>query len=128
MGHLVAKSKLVDRCCRIAATDDRGRFGVCQCFCNCDCTLCGVGFSNTPIGPFHTTVLADFTVSAYSFAVSGPMSSPIVSAGIASTDTFCTSIGASIGSGKDAATAASTGRSSFLAKLRRLLYHLTTII
>jgi len=26
-----------------------------------------VGFSNTPIGPFHTTVLADLTASANSF-------------------------------------------------------------
>ena len=26
--------------------------------------LARIGFSNTPIGPFHTTVLADFTASA----------------------------------------------------------------
>ena len=30
-----------------------------------------IGFSNTPIGPFHTTVFAVFTASAYSSAVFG---------------------------------------------------------
>ena len=43
-----------------------------------------VGFSNTPIGPFHTTVLADATASAKSLRVLGPISQPSRSAGILS--------------------------------------------
>src|SRR5699024_10208169 len=41
-----------------------------------------VGFSNTPMGPFQTTVLEALTASANSFMVSGPMSQPSMSAGI----------------------------------------------
>ena len=44
-----------------------------------------VGFSNTPIGPFHTTVFALFTASAYMAAVLGPISQPSLSAGMFST-------------------------------------------
>ena len=73
-----------------------------------------VGFSNTPIGPFHTTVLADFTASAYNFAVSVPMSKPSISAGIESAGTTFTSIGASIGSGNPAAMVVSIGSNNFL--------------
>ena len=61
-----------------------------------------------------TTVFADFTASAYNFADSAPMSSPILSAGIASAATFTTSISASIGLGKDFAATESTGSKIFL--------------
>ena len=40
------------------------------------------GISNTPIGPFQTTVPAERTIAAYCFAVSGPMSSPSKPSGI----------------------------------------------
>src|SRR5215468_7255502 len=44
--------------------------------------LANAGISNTPIGPFHTIVLA-FAISAlYAAIVFGPMSSPIWSAGV----------------------------------------------
>ena len=68
-----------------------------------------VGFSNTPIGPFQTTVLADFTSFANSSAVFGQISRPISSAGILSASTAVTSISPSIGSGKALATTQSTG-------------------
>ena len=45
------------------------------------------GFSNTPIGPFQTTVLAVLAASANSSADFGPISRPILSAGIFSTST-----------------------------------------
>ncbi len=45
------------------------------------------GFSNTPIGPFQTTVLAVLAASANSSADFGPTSRPILSAGIFSTST-----------------------------------------
>ena len=73
-----------------------------------------VGFSNTPMGPFHTTVLALFAASANSFAVSGPISRPILSSGISEAGTTVTSTGPSMGFGNADATAASTGRRSFL--------------
>src|SRR5262249_30445487 len=45
------------------------------------------GFSNTPIGPFHTTVRAVLRVLANRSAVRGPMSSPICPSGISRTPT-----------------------------------------
>ena len=51
---------------------------------------------------------------AKSLRVSGPISSPILSAGILSEGTTSVSIAASMGSGKAEATTVSTGRSSFL--------------
>ena len=71
-----------------------------------------VGFSNTPMGPFQTTVLEALTASANSFMVSGPMSQPSMSAGIAVTGTTVVSTGASMGSGKSLMQTASTGSSS----------------
>ena len=71
-----------------------------------------VGFSNTPMGPFQTTVLDALTASANSFMVSGPMSQPSMSAGIAVTGTTVVSTGASMGSGKSLMQTASTGSSS----------------
>ena len=73
-----------------------------------------VGFSNTPIGPFQTTVFADLTASPKRACVFVPISRPSLSAGILSESTTSTSIGASIGSGKPAATVVSIGRRSFL--------------
>ena len=70
-------------------------------------------FSNTPIGPFQMTVLAVLAASANSSRVLGPMSSPILSAGMALEQTISVSTGASIGSGNAEATTVSTGRSSF---------------
>ena len=72
-----------------------------------------VGFSKTPMGPFQTTVLEALTASAKSFMVSGPMSQPSMSAGIAVTGTTVVSTGASMGSGKSLMQTASTGSSSF---------------
>ena len=64
--------------------------------------------SNTPMGPFQNTVLAWATASAYSFAVSGPMSRPIISPGIPSTET----VSVSASSAKRSAHTTSTGSSS----------------
>ena len=71
------------------------------------------GFSKTPIGPFHTTVLASFTASAYSSRVLGPISIPIRSAGILSLSTTSVSMGASMGFGNSAVVTVSTGSTSF---------------
>ena len=69
------------------------------------------GFSNTPIGPFHTTVFADLTALAKSSCVLGPMSSPSISEGILSIETVSTGrFLSSIGSGNAFAQTASTGR------------------
>ena len=38
--------------------------------------------SNTPIGPFHITVLASLTASAYKASVLGPISNPMLPAGM----------------------------------------------
>ena len=72
-----------------------------------------VGFSNTPIGPFHTTVLAVATASAKSFLVLGPISHPSRSAGMLSASTVTVSTGASIGFGNSLIVTASTGRRIF---------------
>ena len=72
-----------------------------------------IGFSNTPIGPFHTTVLAVLTASANFSHVAGPISSPSLSAGIALAATTDTSISASIGFGNPSATVVSIGRYKF---------------
>ena len=45
------------------------------------------GISKTPMGPFQKTLLAMPMASAYSSAVSGPISRPIMSSGISSTET-----------------------------------------
>ena len=71
-----------------------------------------VGFSNTPIGPFQTTVLALLTASAKSLRVSSPMSRPSMSSGMAFAATVFTAMSASIGFGKSAAMTVSTGSSS----------------
>ena len=52
-----------------------------------------VSISNTPIGPFQTTVLASFKASVYRRTVSGPMSRPILSP-IAGSSTAMVSAGA----------------------------------
>ncbi len=64
--------------------------------------------SNTPIGPFHTTVFAPSNSFLKSSTVLGPMSSPIQPASIASDDT--TFLLAS--SAKASAIMLSTGRIS----------------
>ena len=51
---------------------------------------------NTPIGPFHTTVLAVLTASAYNLIVLGPISQPSLSADILSASKISVSTGASI--------------------------------
>ena len=61
-----------------------------------------IGFSNTPIGPFQTTVLAVFTASAYNSIVLGPISQASLSAAIASASYTYVGISASIGLGKAA--------------------------
>ena len=76
--------------------------------------LASVGFSNTPIGPFQTTVLASLAAVAKSSCVLGPISRPSLSAGILVESTYSTAISASIGLGKPSATAVSIGRRSFL--------------
>ena len=73
-----------------------------------------VGFSNTPIGPFQTTVLAVLTASAKRACVLGPISHPSRSAGILSASYTSTSTGASIGLGKSLIVTASTGNNNFL--------------
>ena len=50
------------------------------------------GVSNTPIGPFQSTVFADAIARAYDSAVRGPMSSIASSAGIASRATACAAL------------------------------------
>ena len=65
------------------------------------------------MGPFQTTVFALLTALAKSSLVFSPISMPSMSAGISETSTVFTSIGASIGFGKSAATTVSTGSSSF---------------
>ncbi len=62
--------------------------------------------SNTPAGPFQTTVFASTILLAKSVAESGPMSRPILSAGIASAAT--TSCGESAANAS--ATTMSVGR------------------
>ena len=66
------------------------------------------GNSKTPTGPFHTTVLEVAMASANSLRVSGPMSRPIWSDGMALEDT--TVAGAS--AANSGATTVSTGRRS----------------
>ena len=73
-----------------------------------------VGFSNTPIGPFQTTVFAVLTASAKRACVLGPISQPSRSAGILSASYTSISTGASIGLGKSAIVTASTGNNNFL--------------
>ena len=50
------------------------------------------GVSNTPIGPFQSTVFADAIARAYDSAVRGPMSNIASSAGIASRATACAAL------------------------------------
>ena len=76
-----------------------------------------IGFSNTPIGPFQTTVLAVFTASAYNSIVLGPISQASLSAAIASASYTYVGISASIGLGKASTITESTGRSNFLPRL-----------
>lgn len=115
MRHLVRISQLLHSRRRIAAADNRGGFAVSSASA---CAMAfvpaaSVGFSNTPIGPFQMTDFAPAISFAKSLRVSGPISSPILSAGILSEGTTSVSISASMGSGKAEATTVSTGRSSF---------------
>ena len=71
-----------------------------------------VGFSNTPMGPFQTTVLAFLAASANRARVFSPISRPILSAGMASEGTVSTAMSPSMGSGKEAATTVSMGSRS----------------
>ena len=71
------------------------------------------GFSETPIGPFHTTVLAFLTASANNSRVLGPISSPSLSSGIAFVGTIIVSISASIGFGNPSAATVSIGSNNF---------------
>ena len=67
------------------------------------------GISNAPIGPFHTTVFAVFTVSANNSAVFGPISSPSHPSGISPLAT--TFVFASLE--KSSAITLSTGSNNF---------------
>ncbi len=66
------------------------------------------GSSNTPIGPFHSTVAARRTRSAYAAAAAGPISRPIQPSGTASVGTTCVRASAANAS---AATVSSGSRS-----------------
>ena len=54
--------------------------------------LAKLGISNTPIGPFHTTVLASFNTFENNSTVAGPTSNPISSSANASTETTRNSV------------------------------------
>ncbi len=77
---LVGEAELFDRSGRVAAADDRDRAGLRQ--RRRDGFRAG-GKGREPIGPFQTTVPAPLTASVNSWMVSGPMSRPIQSAGMA---------------------------------------------
>ena len=71
--------------------------------------LANSGFSNTPMGPFQTTVLAFFTALENSSMVLGPMSRPCQPSGILPASTVLISVGLS----KSLAITVSTGSRSF---------------
>ena len=58
VGHLIGKAQLLNSSCGVAAADDGDSIAVCECLGHSNGAAAqGIGFSNTPIGPFQTTVL-----------------------------------------------------------------------
>ena len=114
MSHLVTKSKCVNCCCGIAAADDSG----------CICLSKGLlqlrwyllQGSGSQIRPSVRSIQRSLQILQHqrtALQSSVPISSPIMSAGIALLSTTSTAISASIGFGNAAAMVVSTGRSSF---------------
>ncbi len=81
MGHLIRKAELLNRRRGITATDNGNCTALGNCLCDSNCTVAKFAHSETPIGPFQTTVPAPRMASAKKDPVSsvqyqGPSSRP----------------------------------------------------
>ena len=87
VADLVRKARLVDGGNGIATPNQREGAAVDSGFrqggCDGVCAVRKAAISNTPMGPFQSTVLLVSTASTKRAVVSGPMSGPIQSAGMA---------------------------------------------
>ena len=84
---------LLDRRDRVAAADNRRALHLRDGLGDAIVPLANASISNTPMGPFQTTVFASASAFAYAATVFGPMSSPIRSP-IAVSSTLSVSDGA----------------------------------